>query len=291
MATEAENLLSLFEARFQAFGKRIADYADVSLKCDNVSALLEKLSAKVENLDHDLKDEIKNFSFKENALSKFDSYLQEQIKGGSKKLEDLLLQHQEHVKDTQSLKREVTETASFQADLVKKLSSALDFISDLSRKYNELRTVCEKTQMFQQGLAEGLQSLKLQVENLKESTLSLSRESGAHAQAIRSLSLEMESAKLEAEKMGAFITSKLDQKLASSLMDFDQKLRNIPIPDVSGFIKNQDLEEFRHQMSLAVMDAKNSVLKANNNEMQLQLLSKKLEGVLIKMKSQELIES
>lgn len=73
--------------------------------------------------------------------------------------------------------------------------------------------------------------------------------------------------------------------LTSFILD---ELQEIVIPDVSHFIREDELTQIKHDVHLSSLDAKNSMIKCANIEMQQTINAKKLENLQLKVDRLEL---
>ncbi len=77
-----------------------------------------------------------------------------------------------------------------------------------------------------------------------------------------------------------------DKEFILSLIS--EELEQIVIPDVTHFIRDNELNQIKHDVHLSCLDARNSMIKCANIEMQQTISSKKLENIQLKLDRLEL---
>lgn len=82
--------------------------------------------------------------------------------------------------------------------------------------------------------------------------------------------------------------AELEEKIKSSLAELDEKVSSIQVPGIDHLASNDTVTKLQRSIEIVSMDAKNAFLKSNNNEMQNQIITKKIEGLQIALKTHEL---
>lgn len=285
--SEAEKLLSLFESRFQAFGQRIADFANLSTKYEEIQSKMIDLLQKCDRIEEAHKKSQENMNLREVSQSKFNEYMQNQGDIQFKKISEELLNQQKSIRELQDLKHFYNLVSSKCMDLEKRYEQIISVIGEHSRKHADLKSSFEQSEC---NLAAFVQVSKKSHENipvLQDSLVKLEKILEVQKKELSDLLSELQGSKSKFESYHSFFSAKIDQKFSSVALDCEQKIKAISIPDTSHYIEKKELEELAHLIAISGLDSKNAISKSTIHEMQLQLMSKKIEGILIQLKSLE----
>jgi hypothetical protein len=286
--SEAEKLLSLFESRFQAFGKRIADLADLSSKHDEMKEKMAQLLERVGKVEGDQSKSQENLNFREVSQGKLNDFLQKQLESHYKKLSEGLADHHQKLGEFHEMRQINSGLASKCIDLEKRAEQSFSLLSEQCKKQADLKISQDQSKSFQEWIGDQFKKIQADIIYLQEAIRNLEKYHNEQKSLIKEIASDLSDSKSKFEGYRDFLASKIDQKVSSISIQCDQKIKSIELPDVSKFIERKELEDLKHLIALSGLDSKNSLSKSNLQEMQLQILSKKIEGILIQLKSQEL---
>jgi len=287
MQTDHEKLLALIEERFYAFGKRIADF-------ENQREQIKKIQSQIDTFSVDLSAFVANFQtvFAENKQNyEIFSHKHKNVSQDLDQVFKKICELQKHV-DTIYKNHSVVDQSlasnknSLESQYEKIHASEYD-ISNLSKKVKVLEALNDRThdsflvvERELHHLNDHKQSIKSIIDEMKSQHIN-------HKNDLKDVSEEIKKTEINVLEKIEIFSEFYRNKISDVYESIQNKFSSIRIPDISGFIVKKDLDQMRHLIDLSALDAKNAFLKSNNIEMQQQILSKKVDGIQISIKSQE----
>lgn len=287
----AENLFSQIEDRLKAFGVRIAECANLSSKVDRLEALIEKFVSSSQEVEKSLSLSSQEHLKKLEEAEKFSSFLEKRLSG----LEDFLK------RSTESLEKRVLgidEAKNAQSSLDVKINSALKEIKDIRELFKEFWRSLSEVKPELEKLKGKDGEVEAEVGSVKKGILRHEESLSYLFKLFDQVSKQTDSLKKSHETLNDKIAfdkneslSYLSGKLTDVRSYVDSKFDSIQVPDVSLLVTKKEIDELKHLIAVSSLDAKNAASKASNMEMQFQILAKKIEGIQIQLRAQELAQS
>lgn len=283
-----EKKLQEFEERIRFFGSRLAEFANEKTEREELCKKFQGLEAFIDTF-WDWRDS-----------------LTEQLYGLNEKIEALpkLVDLRFGI-----AMEKIAKVAENLAQVTKKCGEIEEKIGPLSDRILEIDTRSKASQseigdldLIICGLKvlishneEVISQIKKDISSYQSLSISLKeeikglRESGhSHDQVHSSLSREIVSEKTQLQNKIDALHERIGREVSSLAATLTKRLDAISIPDVSSFINQSDLDALKHQLALATLDAKNSLSRSTNNDMQLQILIKKIDSFQLQIKAHEL---
>jgi len=289
--SERDEFLKEIDSRFQALGKRIADLANVGLNCLELEKKLDSMLVKFDHLRENFSQEHKILQEKCKNQAKTADFAQfqiENIKDCFKRFSDseteLRNQFQDSLKSIQVLSGKNTESEN-------KISQNELNLNILKRQIESLKKEKDLLDNEIFKLNDTVNNILLKFNPIYDSLNSSYNKSKELKEEINEIKLDVNKSVSNISNANFTNTYSINEKIDKLHEDLNKKISSIVIPDVSLFIDKKELMEIKHQVSLVSLDAKNSMAKSNNNEMQLQLIGKKIDGLFIQLKTQEFANS
>lgn len=283
--SEAEKLLSLFEARFQAFGVRLADYDSVMREIADLKKFFESLMKKV------LEQETDYSAFKSKSMSsvadsaKLSDFLKNLIEVKFSKVEQMFSVLEKRISSIEELRNEYYVMSGNQTVYEEKITNLFGLKDAANKKINALEALIASHGQLIESSVQDLCALKEKFPGIWEPIRSLQNALDKTSNKVEDLKEAYKNLQELLNVHSSNRRTELLSEIKTLAAQFDQKLSSIVIPEVKDFVKGKELEAIQHELNLANLEAKNASAKSNNNEMQLQLISKKVDGALIQLKA------
>lgn len=281
-----DSMMDLFEARFYEFGRRISEVGSVKIDLESLKKLVSSLSDKLDaSLVKDKTEEI------ERSVS----LISDRLNASESKVS--------------SLKSNIDEVGRFHSS---RLSSLEDFKSNhyaLEAKHYEAEKNTDRLLQFSQGLhaslkdqesrfpdihkilashRESLEGQKSDISQVKGSANAVRSELASHVTKTYELAASVMQRLDDLDGKISFLKSDYESKFLEMKTLIDKKVSSIVLPDVSSFATMQSVEDHSHKVHLASLDAKNACAKSANVEVAIAVMQRKLDQILIQMKTYEL---
>lgn len=284
---DSEKLLEQIDSRFQAFGVRLANYDSILNDIQGLKKYVEDLQKKYQESIGLLKFCIEQSKKYDQEHGKFSAYLKKLIDDHEEEIRVNKKDADAKIDSLEELRRDhhvLSGKCVISSEKIQDLASAKD------QHDKQIKNISAKSQSLEDNhnvLSENLNQIRSSIPPLQAQIPSLLSNQGSMARDLKSLSDRVSSMRQEYADDLFRHRSEVASSLKNAENYIDSKIGLIQIPDVSGFVKKEDLDSYKNLLSFAQLDAKNAMAKSNNIEVQMQILSKKLEGVLIQLKDQE----
>lgn len=283
-----EKKLEEFEERIRFFGSRLAEFANEKTEREELCKKFQGLEAFIDtfwNWRDSLTEQLYGLNEKIEALPK---------------LVDLRfgIAMEKIAKVAENL-AQVTKKCS---EIEERIGPLSDKILDVDARAKELQSEEKDLQLIVGGLkvlishnAEVSDQIKRDISAYNSLSISLREEIKSLRESIHShdhfhmaLSKEISSENTQLQNKIDTLHERIGREVFSLAATLTKRLDSIVIPDVSKFITHPDLDLLKHQIALATLDAKNSLTRSTNNDMQLQIIGKKVDGFQLHFRTQEL---
>lgn len=285
---DSARFINEVDNRILSLGQRIADFANLSDKYAHLETQYNDLKKSVESETIQRSLSSKNLSEK---LKSLDEYLLENDGKHSKvQIEnEILKQKIESIDDFISeLLSKSKEPIKDILNLKEKISSLTSKLSDYERIIKSLDKKIEEQSNYKCELERDLNEIRPLISELNNLNYCHSQEQIFIKEKIKELDKSLDSAYGFFNSQISKCLGQFNDHILQIKNEFNIKVDSIKIPDISHLAPTKKLDDFRHEINVSLLDSSNSLAKSNNLEMQLQILSKKLEGIQIQLKTHEL---
>lgn len=287
MPTEYEKLLIQIDSRFSEYGRRIAEFENQIIDLKSIAPKYERIATKHADFVNDQQSLNIDLSKRTVAQEKHALFVEEKIAALSANFDRFNVVLNQFLSNFNDVKK------SF-LDVNDKIVVLQEKIERLSASHSESLEKIRSSEEQKKQIESSIASLKEEIGeagNRHEEILSKLQPMqvyvSKHSSDINNISILIEKIDKKIEESCNEISQKMGARIASMDWELQKRISSIIVPDVSAFIDKGALLKMEHEIELASLDAKNAYLKANNNEMQNQILSKKIDGLQILQKSFE----
>lgn len=272
------------EERFMAIGIRIADLANNSTDAGLVKKDLEKTN---DNL-FTLREAFDVFSddclTKDQALRNLINYWRGIFDAEILKISNFQNGLEQSIKELRDFQKYHYELDEKHKSLAKSSSNIHNVVMSVYDSLREAEKEILEIKSSSKVHEEKIEKLEKNFLSLKDFVKHLSDTQESHSRCIQNFQNHLDACL-------AYVRSHLTQLKEEEKKYFevlkesiDKRFKELAIPDISHLADKKEIESFQHQINLSSLDAKNAYAKANYIEMQFQLLSKKLDGIMIQLK-------
>lgn len=288
MPIDEDKLLKQIDTRFEAFGRRLTSYEVIRNQNQSLQEQIKEWPAKYSELVtalREIKDDIYKRLIKlEQSIAplqpKIDSMKECHMRLAADHERTLSL-HDCHKKEI-SQQSEKCKTAFKEIEyLQSRLSSFADIFEDAGLKIFEVQKDIKESN-------DKIRSLEKDIDSANKYSFNALTVLRKEHEDVRQYISKFDNVDVIFEKKLKESNEELHQRIDAVSSHLDHKIESIKMPDISGLATKEVVTKLQRSLDLSSIDARNAYAKSNNNEMQNQLLSKKIESLQIAIKSHEL---
>lgn len=288
---QKEKIEFFYESRFYEIGKRIASFDSLKVDVQNLDSALRDALIKLNSISQDHVLEKEELNKKLDALGKTLAWLQSKLEASDAKCSSGDAYLDKRVVDLENFRQNHYNLEAKHNDSEKKLSFVSAAHDDLRSSLKQLSFDLDKSRRMIEESVGAISQLKGSLVSHQGDLDSLRRLHESLSYSVQGLEKSILILKDEFKHALESLASTFELSLSDMSKAFEKKIAGIFIPDVSGFAKKADVDKVSNDARISSLDAKNAFMKANNLENQLLLMGKKIESLLIQMKTYEIEKS
>lgn len=277
-----------FDQRIKALGDRIAAFANLSDKYAQLSLENEKLKKFIDEKEKNLKQEIELCKISAKVLNEKIVYLEHKNKEyeslNTEIFKSIFLIKNSLDKSLKDLNKinECTSLINENHSLLKNRQDGFDTsIVNLDKKISKVENQSASYGVQYMAIDKRVSDIAFCGLEHQKSLVALQQKQqqivAEHSKNLESLNLQISAA-----------LNQFNHNVFQFKLEINKQIDSLKIPDISNLAKSEHVNELKHEINIASLDSKNAVSRTNNVEMQLQSLSKKMEGIQIQLKANEL---
>lgn len=272
------------EERFMAIGIRIADLANNSTDAGLVRKCLDSTNDELLSLREAVEILSRDYLTKDQALKNLINYWRGIFDAEILKITHFQSGLEQSIKELKDFQKYHYELEEKHKSLAKSSSNIHNVVMSIYDSLREVEKEILEIKSSSKVHQENAEKLEKNFLSLKDFVKRISDTQDSHSKLIHEFGCQLDSFREQLKSL--YVQLKEEQKKSAEDLkeSVDKRFKELAIPDISHLADKKEIEGFQHQINLSSLDAKNAFAKSNYIEMQFQLLSKKIDGILIQLK-------